>query len=78
MALLMVSAPLSGCVLSSDDDLGAKDLSLDVESLEGGVFQTLDLKAGSSMSVFVPYLVIDPANSFVQNSTIPQLLGSYV
>ncbi|MDP7002154.1 MAG: M28 family peptidase [Candidatus Thalassarchaeaceae archaeon] len=75
IALLMVSAPLSGCVLSSDDDLGAKDLSLDVESLEGGVFQALDLKAGSSMSVFVPYLVIDPANSFVQNSTIVDMKG---
>ena len=33
-------------------------------------FQTLELTASNKMSVFVPFLIKDPASGFVQNSTV--------
>ena len=43
------------------------------EVLEAGVFQSVELSAKASMSVYIPYLVIDPETGFVQNSTVVDL-----
>ena len=49
------------------------DLEVDIAILEGGFFQNLKISASSSMSVFIPYLIVDESTGFVQNSTIIDL-----
>jgi hypothetical protein len=48
-------------------------LEVNIASLEGGFFQNMELSASSSMSVFIPYLIIEDGNNYVQNSTIVDL-----
>jgi len=70
----MVSAPLGGC-LFAEEESSADASSLDVlpEVLQAGVFQPVELSAKAAMSVYIPYLVIDPETGFVQNSTVVDL-----
>ncbi|MFL2951396.1 MAG: M28 family metallopeptidase [Candidatus Thalassarchaeaceae archaeon] len=70
MVFVMLSAPLSGCLGSSDSELTSDDLEIFPGTLVSGVFQDVTLEAGQRMSVFVPYLVRDPITGFVQNSTV--------
>ena len=70
MVAVMVSAPLSGCFGEEKAEASAASLSVTPEVLEAGVFQQVELSAKAGMSVFVPYLVIDPSTGFVQNSTV--------
>ena len=70
LVLLMVSAPLSGCFGEEEAEASASSLSVTPEVLEAGVFQQVELTAKAGMAVFVPYLLIDPATGFVQNSTV--------
>jgi hypothetical protein len=49
------------------------DLEVGIASMEGGFFQNMELSASSSMSVFIPYLIIEDGNNYVQNSTIVDL-----
>ena len=70
MVFVMLSAPLSGCLGSSDSELTSDDLEISPGTLVSGVFQDVTLEAGQRMSVFVPYLVRDPITGFVQNSTV--------
>ena len=74
LVLLMLSAPLSGC-LGSNDDLGPTGDSLDVspDPLTGGVFQSIHLHADESMRVFIPYIVKQPVTGYVQNGTVIDL-----
>ncbi|DAC62016.1 MAG TPA: hypothetical protein D7I04_05245, partial [Candidatus Poseidoniales archaeon] len=69
----MLSAPLSGCFSSSDSNPSEGDLEVGITTLEGGFFQNVELSASSSMSVFIPYLIIENSNDYVQNSTIINL-----
>ena len=73
LVVLMVSAPLSGCFGEEESEASASSLSITPKVLEAGVFQQVELSAKAGMSVFVPYLVIDPATGFVQNSTVVDL-----
>ena len=73
MVSVMVSAPLSGCFGEGGVEASAASLSVGPEVLEAGVFQQIELSAKAGMSVFVPYLVIDPSTGFVQNSTVIDL-----
>jgi len=73
LVLLMLSAPLSGCFSSSDSNPSEGDLEVGITTLEGGFFQNVELSASSSMSVFIPYLIIENSNDYVQNSTIINL-----
>ena len=41
--------------------------------LGGCIFQQVELSAKAAMSVYVPYLVIDPVTGYVQNSTVIDL-----
>ena len=70
MVFVMLSAPLSGCLGSSDSELASDDLEIAPGTLVSGVFQDVTLEADQGMSVFVPYLVRDPITGFVQNSTV--------
>ena len=74
LVAVMVSAPLSGCIFPEEESpANASSLSVNPEVLEAGVFQQVELSAKAAMSVYVPYLVIDPATGFVQNSTVIDL-----
>jgi hypothetical protein len=71
LAAVMVSAPLGGCLFNEEErEADASSLSVSPEVLEAGVFQLVELSTKAAMSVYVPYLVIDPATGFVQNSTV--------
>ena len=70
--LLMISVPLTGCFADSGNMPEEGDLEVDIAILEGG-FQNLKISASSSMSVFIPYLIVDESTGFVQNSTIIDL-----
>ena len=73
LVLLMVTAPLSGCFASSENNPSEGDLSVDITTLEGGMFQDITFSASNSMFVFIPYLLIDGKTGFVQNSTVIDL-----
>ena len=73
LVLLMVTAPLSGCFASSENSPTEGDLSVNITTLEGGFFQEVEFAASNSMSVFIPYLIIDQNTGFVQNSTVIDL-----
>ena len=73
LVLLMISAPLSGCFASSENSPNEGDLSVNFTVLEGGIFQDIEFSASNSMSVFIPYLLIDEQTGFVQNSTVIDL-----
>ena len=62
LVLLMLSAPLTGCFADSENMPGEGDLEVDISSMEGGFFQDMVLSASSSMSIFVPYLIIEDGN----------------
>ena len=71
LVTVMISAPLGGCLFTEEESaVNASSLSVSPEVLEAGVFQQVELSAKAAMSVYVPYLVIDPATGFVQNSTV--------
>jgi len=74
LAAVMVSAPLGGCLFTEEESTAnASSLSVSPEVLEAGVFQQVELSAKAAMSVYVPYLVIDPVTGYVQNSTVIDL-----
>ena len=70
MVLMMASASASGCFGGGDDDIDSSDLSVDVDVLASGFFQTVELRSSVKMSVYIPYLLLDPETGFVQNSTV--------
>ncbi|RPG72875.1 MAG: M28 family peptidase, partial [Euryarchaeota archaeon TMED192] len=70
MVLVMASASASGCFGGDDNDIDSSDLSVDVDVLASGFFQTIELQSSVKMSVYVPYLLLDPETGFVQNSTV--------
>ena len=75
LVLLMCSAPLSGCFAPSDGEElpSADDLEIRPSTWIGGEFQTVAFTADEDLSLYVPYLLRDPATNFVQNSTIVDL-----
>ena len=70
MVLVMASASASGCFGGDDNDIDSSNLSVDVDVLASGFFQTIELQSSVKMSVYVPYLLLDPETGFVQNSTV--------
>jgi len=74
LVAVMVSAPLGGCIFPEEESpANASSLSISPEVLEAGVFQQVELSTKAAMSVYVPYLVIDPVTGYVQNSTVIDL-----
>ena len=73
MIMLMLLSSVSGCFWRGGDAAGPEDLTLSAEGISAGFFQDVGLEAKASMSVFIPYLIIDPSTLFVQNSTVLDL-----
>jgi hypothetical protein len=74
LVLLFCLAPLSGCFgEDNDNSLKSDDITITPGILRGGEFQGLTIAADSDMSAFVPYLIMNPENGFVQNSTVIDL-----
>ena len=74
LVLLFCLAPLGGCFgEDNDNSLKSDDVTLTPGILRGGEFQGLTIAADSDMSAFVPYLIMNPENGFVQNSTVVDL-----
>jgi hypothetical protein len=73
MVLLMLLTPLSGCFGTESGAPGSDDLDVRASSDAAGFFVGYTFEAGAAMSVFIPYLLIDPMTQFVQNSTVIDL-----
>ena len=75
LVLLMCLAPLSGCFgeNSLQGAPSSSEVSITPAVLAGGEFQGVTFSADQDMSVYVPYLFIDDATAYVQNSTVLQL-----
>ena len=74
LVTVMISAPLGGCLFSEEESRAdASSLSVLPEVLEAGIFQPIELSSKAAMSVYIPYLVIDPETGYVQNSTVVDL-----
>ena len=71
--MLMLLSSVSGCFWQGGDAAGPEDLTLSAEGTSAGFFQDVGFEAKASMSVFIPYLIIDPSTLFVQNSTVLDL-----
>ena len=73
MIMLMLLSSVSGCFWQGGDAAGPEDLTVSAEGISAGFFQDVGFEAKASMSVFIPYLIIDPSTLFVQNSTVLDL-----
>ena len=74
-AFLFLLPALAGC-LDSDEarPLSADDLQVAPQLLTGGEFQPLVLTARQPMAVYIPYLLLNPATGYIQNSTVVDLV----
>ena len=73
----MLLAPLSGC-FGEDGEYQLSENSvkkITPQILTGGVFQEVTFSAEMDVSVFIPYLINNKENGFVQNSTVIDLRG---
>ena len=73
MVLLMLLTPLSGCFGGETGAPGPDDLDVRASSDTAGFFVDYTFEADAAMSVFIPYLLMDPMTQFVQNSTVIDL-----
>ncbi|RTZ93560.1 MAG: hypothetical protein DSY41_04945, partial [Candidatus Poseidoniales archaeon] len=70
IALVILATPLSGCYsFEEESSILSEDLSISPEVLLGAHFQSVEFSSSSSMSVHVPYLVIDAESGYVVNGT---------
>ena len=71
----MFSAAFSGCF--GETNGGGIDSERDVvitpQTLSGGVFQGVTITAKADLSAYIPYLILNEDNGFVQNSTVIDL-----
>ncbi len=74
VALLFLSAPMTGCFSDSDELalIPAGDLAVSPSSLSGAQLQSVEFVASSPMSVHVPYLVLDAETGYLTNGTTLQ------
>ncbi len=54
------------------------DVAVTPSTLIGGVFQGVTITADADLSAFVPYLILNQENGFVQNSTVVEPTGGGV
>ena len=74
LVLVMLLAPLSGCFGEDGEyQLSENSIKITPEILIGGIFQEVTFSAEIDVSVFVPYLIKNKENGFVQNSTVMDL-----
>ena len=71
LALLFCLAPLGGCFGEDvDTSISDGDVVITPKTWIGGEFQAITIAAQSDLSAFVPYLILNPEDGFVQNSTV--------
>ncbi len=71
LVLLFCLAPLSGCFGEDvDTSISEGEVVITPKTWIGGEFQAITIAAKSDLSAFVPYLILNPENGFVQNSTV--------
>jgi len=74
LILLMASQALSGCFGENDNSpITGEDVILTPKVWIGGQFNPVTIAASDDLSVFIPYLIINPDSGFVQNSTVLNL-----
>ena len=71
LALVIIATSLTGCFSPGEDPelISADDLTISPEVLIGAQFQTVEVTASSTMSVHVPYLVMDDESGYIVNGT---------
>ena len=71
LALVLLTTTMTGCFSPEADEelIEAGDLMITPDILVGAQFQAVEFSASSSMSVHVPYLVLDPDSGYVVNGT---------
>ena len=71
LTLLFTTSMFAGCLGSNDEGSPvADDLDVGVQTLIGGIFQNVKFSASNDLSVYIPYLIMNPDSGYVQNSTI--------
>ena len=70
IVIIMFTCSISGCFADEGEGVSSGDLDVESEVLSSGFFNNVELSASASLSVYIPYLVIDPDLGFVQNSTV--------
>jgi hypothetical protein len=75
VVFLLLFPAISGCM--EEEPKEPLEISFSLDSLEGGVFQSLRLTSSARMSVMVPYLVINPGTGYVQNGTVLDFNAGY-
>ena len=72
LVCIMVLMPISGCFGEQNDTGPASEGDVVVTPMvwTGGVFQGVTIKAETDLSAFVPYLVQNEEEGFIQNSTV--------
>ena len=75
LVALMLLTPLSGCFGEGEGEGfdSLEDVVVAPATLIGGVFQGVTISADADVSAYVPYLMLNPDNGFVQNSTVVDL-----
>ena len=71
LALVIIATSLTGCFSPEGDAelISTDDLTISPEVLIGAHFQTVEVTTSSSMSVHVPYLVMDEESGYIVNGT---------
>ena len=71
LTMLFCLAPLGGCFGEDDvSTISTGDVIITPKTWIGGEFQGITIAAESDLSAFIPYLILNPENGFVQNSTV--------
>ena len=75
LVLVMFSAAFSGCFGETNEDGidSERDVVITPQTLSGGVFQGVTITAKADLSAYIPYLILNEDNGFVQNSTVVDL-----
>ena len=75
LVLVMFSAAFSGCFGETNEDGidSERDVVITPQTLSGGVFQGVTITAKADLSAYIPYLILNEENGFVQNSTVVDL-----
>ena len=74
LVLLFCLAPMSGCFGEEVDNIVSEgDVVITPSVWIGGEFQAVTISAESDLSAYVPYLLLNPENGFIQNSTVVDL-----
>ncbi len=74
LVALFSMATLSGCFGAGNEGVPTSDdLDVGVVSLIGGEMQNVKFTASADLSVYVPYLLMNPEDGYIQNSTVVDL-----